>query len=74
MKQITHADMARYLAQIARTATMAQVSLAEGMWNPDFCSAECSIYALSICEDLRVKLDALEKRATHSSTTHGETK
>lgn len=61
---LTNAEAARIIAKMARSVSLAQVHLAEGMWNPNFCAANCSAWALSLCEDIRAQLDRLERRAT----------
>ena len=61
-KQITHADLAVGLSSIARLVVSAQQELAFGMWNPDYCSAECPEWAASICIDLQNKIEHITRR------------
>jgi len=66
-KPLTNAEAARVIASITRTAALASVHLAEGMGNPHFCAADCSNWAFSVVEDLRARIDHLERRATEGS-------
>lgn len=61
-KPMTHADLARDMAHIARLSTSALAYLSEGMWNSNFCAADCSAYALSVCDDLRQRIEQIETR------------
>ena len=56
-KQITHATFAVGLASIGRLVASAQADLAQGMWNPNYCAAECPEWAISLCIDLQNKIE-----------------
>jgi hypothetical protein len=58
---INNAQFARLVSKITRMTSQVQADLAQGMWNPDFCSSECSSLALSLCGDLRDKIGDIEK-------------
>lgn len=58
---LSNAQFAYRLAVISRLVAMAQVSLAEGMWNPEFCAASAKYEARNICEHLRRELADIEK-------------
>lgn len=60
---LTNAQFARYVAIIARAATMQAVDLADGMWNPNFCAASAEPKAASFIEDIRRYLAAIERTA-----------
>lgn len=59
---LSNAQLAHHLSMIARLIAGAQVSLAEGLWNPEFCSADATYYARSVCDDLRHKLSEIEQK------------
>lgn len=48
-RSASNADMLRIVARIVRTSAQAVVYLSDGAWNPNFCSADCSAFALSVC-------------------------
>lgn len=59
---LSNAQLAHRLAIIGRLVAMAQVSLAEGLWNPEFASADATYQARSICEDLTREVSAIENK------------
>lgn len=58
---LTYADLAIRLSKIGRMIAMAQCSLAEGMHNPNFCSADARNYTASIIEDLKREMKYLDR-------------
>lgn len=58
---ITHAKLAIIISRVGQLASNAQADLARGMHNPNFCSADCSTWAASLCEDLRANIAWIEK-------------
>lgn len=58
---ITNAVLASQIARLTRLASNGNAYLAAGMWNPHFCSADASDYAMSFCEDVRQIIDWIEK-------------
>jgi hypothetical protein len=66
----TKAAFATHLAVIARTAVMAQAGLAQGMWNPNFCSSSATDIALSICEDLEATIKQIRKHIREAALDH----
>lgn len=65
-KTFTNAALATYVANVARLSVGASAHLATGMWNPDFCSADATDYALSVCEDLQMQLKHIRKRVAEA--------
>ena len=70
-KQYTNAEFARAMAQIARTASVALVSLTGGMWNPDYCAAPAAEYAHSVIDDLEHQIKE-HKEAAQMTTMGGK--
>jgi hypothetical protein len=58
--RFTKAMYARQVSRIVRRSTLESGELAEGMWNPMFCSADAIPHAKSFCEAIRHELDAIE--------------
>ena len=61
-KPFTNADLGYHLGRIGRLVATVQADLGQGMWNPEFCSAECHAWAASLCSDLRDRLAEIEAR------------
>lgn len=61
-KPLTNAEFAFAIAHVLRTATVATVTMSEGMWNPKFCSDPAAMYAISIIDDLEHQIDNIKKR------------
>ena len=59
---LTNAEFAFAISHIMRTASIATVTMAEGMDKPEFCSAPAAVYALSIIDDLEHQIDNIKKR------------
>ena len=59
---MTKAELAVRLARIARTAVNANLALADGMWNPQFCADTDMFFGRSILEDLETQIKNLKKR------------
>lgn len=59
---LTNAQFLYLVSRLCRTAAKATAELTEGVWNPDFNSADGTDYARSICEDVREWLDRVESR------------
>lgn len=69
---VTNAWLARQIAGINRDTAAMVRSFTEGMWNPDFCSANADHKAISILSDLRQRLDWIEKHiGTPEDSTRG---
>lgn len=58
----SNADFARAVAHIMRTTSAAIVSLAGGMWNPEYCAAPADMYARSVIDDLEHQIKHIKKR------------
>lgn len=58
---------ARHVAAIVRRATFESSQLAEGMWNPMFCSCDASDDVRRFCEEMQAQLDALQSSAVVAS-------
>jgi hypothetical protein len=73
-KPFTHAVYARDVGFIMRRVAAEASSMAEGMWNPQFCSADATAYAVDFLQDIRARLDWLEARmsAEQDPTMTGE--
>ena len=56
----TKATFARHVSRIVRRATLEAGELAEGMFNPLFCSDSAVTHARSFCDELRRELDHIE--------------
>jgi hypothetical protein len=67
-KTFTKAALATYVANIARLSVGASATLAQGMWNPDFCNSDAKDYAVSVLEDLQMQIDHIRKRVAESRT------
>jgi hypothetical protein len=59
---ITHAQLARVTARIARNAATTTAALTDGMWNPNFCAANADQEAKVFIQDLRDVLNRLEEQ------------
>ena len=62
---MTHAELARAIARLDNLISAAQYDLAEGMWNPDFCSANTDAYASRLLEGLQYTIDDIHRRITY---------
>jgi hypothetical protein len=61
-KPLSNAEFAFAISHVLRAASIATVTMAEGMWNPEFCSASAAMYAISIIDDLEHQIDNIKKR------------
>lgn len=68
---ITHAEFARTLARMIRDMSSVATGLAEGMWNPNFCSADASRDVMYLVEDIERRIEHLRKRASEPGTSSG---
>lgn len=59
-RQMTKAVFARQVSRIVRRATMEAARLADGMWNPNFCSSDAIDEATSFCTDIRLEIENIE--------------
>jgi hypothetical protein len=59
---LTNAEFAFAISHVLRIATIATVTMAEGMDKPEFCSAPAAMYALSIIDDMEHQIDNIKKR------------
>jgi hypothetical protein len=59
---LSNAEFAFAISHILRTASVATVTMSEGMWNPEYCSASADMFALSIIDDLEHQIDNIKKR------------
>lgn len=53
---------ATHVAAIMRRVTFESAELAQGMWNPNFCSSDATQNARSFCEEMQRSLDAITDR------------
>lgn len=65
---MTKAELAKRVACMTREAAAVSAALAEGMWNPDFCSSDAADYAIGFLQDMRSHLDHIEKRLDESAS------
>lgn len=61
-KPFTNAEFSRLLASINRLTAGSLAQMTDGMWNPEYCSADAAFYAASVCEDLKHKIKHIENR------------
>ena len=61
-KHLSNAEFAFAISHILRLAATATVAMAEGMGNPEFCSAPAAMYASSVIDDLEHQIDNIKKR------------
>lgn len=61
-KPFTNAELARMSARLNRNLSSAVSDLAYGMWNPNFCSADCSSAALSLRIELTDFIQDIDRR------------
>ncbi len=66
-RHFDHAKMAVAVSRIARLVSQETANLAEGMWNPAFCSADASDRALMFFSDLRSQIDRYSEQALAAS-------
>jgi hypothetical protein len=63
----TKAAFATHVASMARLATIEASELAQGMWNPMFCSNDASDSVRRFCEEMQSRLDNLQEAAARLS-------
>jgi hypothetical protein len=68
MSKLTKAQYAYHVGLILRRVAGESASLAHGMWNPAFCSADADDHVVSLCEDLRARLDNIERLSALTET------
>ena len=61
-KPLTNAEFAFAISHVLRTAAIATTGMAEGMWNPDFCSDTAGVYAISVVDDIEHQIKHLKRR------------
>ncbi len=59
---ITNATLARSLGSILRGASDDMAALVEGMWNPDFCSADATEKATEMANNMEFAVAALRAK------------
>ena len=59
MKTFTKAAYATHVAGILLLASRESAELAQGMWNPDFCSSDATDCAVMFCESLKDGVDEM---------------
>lgn len=75
MKEFTNANFAYHLSRIDRLIANTMAELASGMSNPDYCSADGTVYAISVCEEIKLRLnhmDMLMKAANNAVPQLGD--
>lgn len=70
---ITNAQFARTLARMIRDMSGIAAGLAEGMWNPAFCSADAAQDVRWFVEDIGARIEHLRKRAGMDDPAHPHT-
>ncbi len=61
--KFTKASFATHVSLIVRSATFEAGQLAQGMWNPLFCSDDASGDALRFCSEMQRYIDEVKKAA-----------
>jgi hypothetical protein len=59
---LTNAEFAFAISHVLRIASIATVTMVEGMNRPEFCSAPAAMFAISVIDDLEHQISNIKKR------------